>query len=51
MEVGWFWPEGGAETFVSVEKNSVYTIVELSGNILDKELDLVDEVTTLGSLS
>ena len=44
------WEEVGAEAFVSVKQNSVYVVVELSGYVLDEELDLVDEVTALGTL-
>jgi len=39
-----------SETLVSVEENSINIGVELSGDILGKELDLVDKITALGSL-
>lgn len=36
---------------MSVEKDSVDVIVELGGVVLSKELNLVDQITALGSLS
>ena len=43
MEVGGFLLEEVlSETFVGVEKDSIDVVVELSGNILGKELDLID---------
>ena len=52
MKVGWLaLEEVGSETLVSVEKNSVDVVVELSGDVLDQELDLVDEVSSSGTLS
>ena len=48
MEVSWLgWEEVGTETFVSVEKDSVNVVIELGGNILDEELNLVDKFTSL----
>ena len=39
-----------SETFVGVQKDSVDIIVELGGDILGKELNLVDELSGFGSL-
>ena len=48
MEVSWLrWEEVGTETFVSVEKDSVNVVIELGGNILDEELNLVDKFSSL----
>ena len=49
MEVGWLGGEEvGSETLVGVEEDSVDIIIELSGNILDEELHLVDNVSLSG---
>lgn len=51
VQVAWLlWEEVGTETLVGVEEDSVDVVVELSGDVLGKELDLVDVITTLGSL-
>ena len=51
MEVDWLLgKEVGSETLVGVEEDSVHIIIELSGDILGEELNLIDQVTTLGSL-
>ena len=51
VEVGGFlWEEVGTESLVGVEEDSVDVVVELSGDILGQELDLVDHVTSLGAL-
>ena len=43
--------EVSSETIVGVEKDTVGVVVELGGDILDEELDLVDGVcAALGSL-
>ena len=52
MEVSWLLgEEASTETLVGVQEDSVDVVVELSGDILGEELDLVDHVTALGSLS
>lgn len=49
MEVGGLLGEEvGAKTLVGVEEDSVDIIIELSGNILDEELHLVDNVSLSG---
>jgi hypothetical protein len=51
MEVRWLLGEEvGSETLVGVQEDSVDIVVELSGHVLGKELNLVDQVTALGSL-
>lgn len=51
MEVhGLLLEEVGTESLVGVEEDSVDVVVELGGDILDEELNLVDEVTASGSL-
>ena len=48
MEVGGLhWEEVGTETLVGVEEHSVDIVVELGGDILDEELNLVDQITAL----
>jgi hypothetical protein len=48
VEVSWLgWEEVGTETFVGVEKDSVNVVIELGGNILDEELNLVDKFASL----
>ena len=48
MEVSWLgWEEVGTETFVGIEKDSVNIVIELGGDILDEELNLVDELSSL----
>ena len=42
--------EVGTETLMSVEEDSVDVVVRLGADILDKELNLVDEVAALSSL-
>ena len=52
MEVGWLiLEEVGAKTLVGVEEDSVDVVVELGGDVLGEELNLVDQVSALGSLS
>jgi len=43
--------EVGTESFVGVEQNSVYVVVELGGNIFAEELDLVDAIGAFSSLA
>lgn len=51
VKISWsLGEEVGTETLVGVEEDSVDVVVELGGNILGEELNLVDQITTLGSL-
>ena len=51
MEVGCFGREEvGSESLVGVEKDSVHICVELGGHVLGQELNLVDQVSSLGAL-
>ena len=47
---GLLWEEVGSESLVGVQKHSVDVVVELGGHVLGGELNLVDVVTSLGSL-
>jgi len=52
MEVGGFLGEEVCtETFVGVEEDLVGIVVVLSANILGKELNLIDQISTFRSLS
>jgi len=52
MEVsGFLLEEVSTETFVGVEKDFIDIVVVLGGNILGKELNLIDVVSTFRSLS
>jgi len=49
VQVHWFLSEEvGTETFVGVEKDSVDVIIELGRDVLGQELNLIDQVGSLG---
>ena len=51
MEVGSFLlEEVSTETFVGIEKDFIDIVVVLGGNILGKELNLIDVISTFRSL-
>ena len=51
VKVSWFLGEEvSSETLMSVQENSVDIVVELSRNILGKELNLIDHLSSLGTL-